>query len=137
MELTVEQVDGPVPVTILALVGKLDASNYETVVARGQALYEAGTRNLLFDLSGLSFMGSSGLVALHSVTMLMTGDRPIDLESGWAAIRSMGETQAGGPQPRVKLLSPQPKIAQMLNVTGMDAYYAIFTDREAAIASFG
>lgn len=136
MELTVERVDGPVPVTILALVGKLDATNYEAVIARGQALYAEGARRLLVDLSGLSFMGSSGLVALHSITLLMGGAPPLDPEAGWSAIRSMADRQASGPQPYVKLLSPQPKIEQMLTVTGMNDYYEIYTDREAAIASF-
>lgn len=136
MELTVEHVAAPAPVTILALVGKLDASNYESVIAQGQALYAAGARRLLLDLSGLSFMGSSGLVALHSVTLLMSGAPPLDPEAGWSAIRSMDDRQGAGSQPYVKLLSPQPRIAQMLTVTGMDDYYEIYTDREAALASF-
>lgn len=136
MELTVEQIDGPVPVTVLALVGKLDASNYETVVAQAQTLYAAGTRRLLLDLSQLSFMGSSGLVALHSATLLMSGAPPLEPEAGWSAIRATGERQGDGPQPYVKLLSPQPRIAQMLAVTGMADYYEIYTDREAALASF-
>lgn len=136
MELTVEQVDGPVPVTVLALRGKLDASNFEQVIARGRELYAAGTRSLLVDLSELSFMGSSGLVALHVVTLVLRGEPPPDSDSGWGAFRAMGGSLAGGAQERVKLLSPQPKIAQMLAVTGMDEFYPIFTDRAAALASF-
>lgn len=136
MELAVDQVDGAVPVTILALKGKLDASNFEQVIARGRELYAAGTRYLLVDMSELSFMGSSGLVALHIVTLVLRGDAPPDTESGWAAFRSMGGSLDGGAQDRVKLLSPQPKIAQMLAVTGMDEFYPIFTDRAVAVASF-
>lgn len=136
MELTIEQVERPVAVTILTLVGKLDASNYESVIAQGQALYGAGTRRVLVDLTGLSFMGSSGLVALHSLTLMLSGGAPPNPEVGWSAIRSMADRQSGGPQPYVKLLNPQPKIEQMLTVTGLNDYYAIFTDREAALASF-
>lgn len=136
MELKTEQVTAPVPVTILSVVGKLDASNYEQVIAHGKALHAEGARRLLIDLSDLSFMGSSGIVALHTVTLLMLGEPAPEPESGWSALRALDHSHGPGPQAAVKLLSPQPKIADMLAVTGMDTYYQIFADREAALASF-
>jgi anti-anti-sigma regulatory factor len=124
-------------VTVLTLSGKLDASNYEQVIARGRELYAGGVRRLLLDLGGLSFMGSSGLVALHTITLLLLGEPAPDPEAGWAALHALDSGHSGEPQDAVKLLNPQPKIRQMLELTGMDAYYAIFTDRAAALASFG
>ena len=64
---SVEEATGRVPITIVALVGELDASNFERFTEDVQALYEAGARNLLIDLTDLTFLASSGLVALSSI----------------------------------------------------------------------
>lgn len=136
MELTVEEVPGSTPVTVLAIRGKLDASNYEQVIARGHELVAAGTRHVLLDLEELTFMGSSGLVALHSLTLLLRGEPTPGPNAGWSALRAVEHALADEPQPYLKLLRPQPRIAQMLAVTGMDRYFQVFSDREAALASF-
>ena len=47
LDTTVEHVEGRVPVTVVALEGELDASNFQDLVATAQGLYGAGTRHLL------------------------------------------------------------------------------------------
>jgi anti-anti-sigma regulatory factor len=136
MQLSVDQVQSRVPVTILAIQGDLDASNYEQVIARARELYEAGARHLLLDLGAMPFMGSSGVVAIHSVALLMRGDQPPDPQSGWQAFHSIDHTRADGVQPYVKLLNPQPKVSRTLQMTSMSDFFEIFTDRQAAIDSF-
>ena len=44
LQTTVEQVEGPVPVTIVALDGELDASSYERVIDTVRQIYDAGGR---------------------------------------------------------------------------------------------
>src|SRR3954467_5988259 len=73
LQTTVEQVEGPTPVTVVALDGELDGATYEGVIDTIRGLYAAGTRKLLLDLSDLSFISSSGLVAIHSAMRLMRG----------------------------------------------------------------
>jgi anti-anti-sigma regulatory factor len=136
MYLTVEHVQNTVPVTILGLHGDLDASNFEDVIAKARELYRAGTRYLLLDLSDVPFMGSSGLVALHSIALLMRGEEPPDPEYGWQAFHDLERDRDSGIQQHVKLLNPQPRIDQTLEVTGMKDFFAIYTDRRLAIASF-
>jgi anti-anti-sigma regulatory factor len=136
MQLSVDQVQSRVPVTILAIQGDLDASNYEQVIARARELYEAGARHLLLDLGAMPFMGSSGVVAIHSVALLMRGEQPPDPQSGWQAFHSIDHTRADGVQPYVKLLNPQPKVSRTLQMTSMSDFFEIFTDRQAAIDSF-
>ena len=136
MNLTVEQAQHHVPVTILGLHGDLDATNFEAVIAKARELYKEGTRHLLLDLSDVAFMGSSGLVALHSIVMLMQGEEPPDPEYGWQAFHDLDRDLDAGPQRHVKLLNPRPRVQQTLEVTGMHDFFAIFTDRQAAIASF-
>jgi anti-anti-sigma regulatory factor len=136
MQITVEQIQGHVPVTILAIHGDIDASNYEQVIAKARELYAAGTRHLLLDLSDVPFMGSSGVVALHSVALLMRGEATPDPAAGWHAFHSIEHTRADGIQQQVKLLGPQPKVSRTLQMTSMDDFFEIHTDRQAAIASF-
>ena len=59
---SVEAAAGRVPITIVSLDGELDASNFERFVDEMGQLYAAGTRNLLLDLTNLTFLASSGLV---------------------------------------------------------------------------
>ena len=136
MQLTVDQVQGQVPVTILAIQGDLDASNYEQVIDKARELYASGTRHLLLDLGAMPFMGSSGVVAIHSVALLMRGEQPPDLQGGWQAFHSIDNTRTQGVQPYVKLLNPQPKVNRTLQMTSMSDFFEIHTDRQAAIASF-
>jgi hypothetical protein len=120
MNITFNRVQGRVPVAVVGVQGDLDASNFEHLIAQGQEAYATGTRHILLDLTNTSFMSSSGLLALHSITLLMQGQPPPDLDHGWSALHDVGGTQAG-PQPYVKLLNPQPKVERTLTVAGRSA----------------
>lgn len=137
MHLTIEAAQGRVPVTIMAIHGALDASNYEDVIAKAKQLYDAGTRYLLIDMGQMPFMSSSGLVALHSIALLLGGETPPDPEMGWQAFHALSHDRDTGLQAHVKLLNPQPKVRQTLEVTSMDEFFEIHSDRQAAIAAFG
>jgi anti-anti-sigma regulatory factor len=39
-------------------------------------------------------------------------------------------------QQQVKFLNPQPKVERVLKMAGFDQFFEIFSDQEAAIASF-
>ena len=136
MRITVDQAQSRVPVTILATHGDLDGSNYHEVVAKARELYDAGARHLLIDMSDTPYMGSSGLVALHSIALMMRGEQPPDPESGWNAFHAIARDQGAGLQPHVKLLNPQPKVDRALEMAGMKMLFEIYTDTQAAVASF-
>jgi len=136
MQITVDQIQSRVPVTVLAIHGDIDASNYEQVIAKGRELYAAGARHLLLDLSDVPFMGSSGVVALHSIALLMRGETPPNPEAGWQAFHAIDHARAGGVQQQVKLLNPQPKVSRTLQITSIGDFFEIYTDKQAAIASF-
>jgi anti-anti-sigma factor len=134
---TVEQVAGRVPITVVALDGELDASNFERFIDEARTLYDAGTRNLLLDLSGLTFLASSGLVALHSIVRVMRGEPPPDPEAGWNALHTVGlDVAAGSTQTEVQLCAAQPGVARVLQRTGLDRLFVVHPDRATAIAAF-
>ena len=137
LETTIEQATGRVPVTIIALSGELDASNFNDLIETTRKLYDGGTRHLLLDLAQLRFMASSGLVALHSVLRLMHGEPPPDPEAGWGALHSLGiDVAGGGIQTEVQLCAPQGAVERVLTRTGLTRLFQIHPDRATALAAF-
>jgi anti-sigma B factor antagonist len=134
---SVEEVAGRVPITVVALDGELDASNFERLIDEVRGLYDAGSRHLVLDLSGLSFLASSGLVALHSIVRIMHGEPAPDLDSGWDALHSLGlDVSSGATQNEVQLVGPQPAVARVLQRTGLDRLFHVHPDRATAIGAF-
>ena len=134
LETTVEQVDDPTPVTVLALDGELDASNFADLVRQVQDLYAAGTRALVLDLGGLRFMASSGLVALHSIVRVLRGEAPDDPDAGWQSLHDVGLDASGGAsQQLVQLAAVQPGVQRVLDRTGLNRMFRSHPDRTSAI----
>jgi anti-anti-sigma regulatory factor len=125
-----------VPVTVLQIEGQLDGQNYQDLIAKVKELYEAGNRDLLLELSALTYISSAGLVALHSSALMLRGETPPDPEHGWAAVRSADRSRASGLQEHIKLLNPRPEVSSVLEMVGFTAFFEIFTDRAKALSSF-
>ncbi len=136
MEITAYQVQGRVPVTVLQPHGEVDASNFEHLIAKAKEVYEAGARDLLLDLSDTPYLSSSGLVALHSIAVMLRGEEGPDPESGWEAFRAVRRGLDLGLQPHFKLLNPRPKVDKVLEMTGFKRLVEVYTDLETAVASF-
>lgn len=102
-------------VTILAPKGKITIGVGD--VALRQAVLEAleaGNRNILIDLSGVTTMDSSGIGELVSTYTTVTN--------------------RGG---KLKLLDMPAKIADILQITQLITVFETYEDEEEAIASFG
>jgi len=136
MDITVQQKQGRVAVTVLQTHGDLDASNYQDLIAKAQQVYETGGRDILIDMSDTKFMGSSGLVALHSIALLLRGDELPNPESGWAAFHAIDRDRDTGLQRHVKLFNLQPQVDRALEMSGLKQFLEVYTDQETAIASF-
>lgn len=133
----IETVEGSTLLTVLRLHGRLDGSNFESLIKKGQSLYAEGVRALLLDMSDLTFMSSAGMVALHSLVLLMRGEASPNLEEGWETMRSIGRDVSSVGQNQVKLLNPQAKVLNTLQISGMDRFFEIYTSEKEAIGSFG
>lgn len=136
MNISSEQIQARVPVTILHLSGDVDGSNFQTIIEKGRELHQQGVRHLVLDLGGVAYTSSAGLVALHSVARLFNNQEMPDLEDGWRAIRMVGQARDAGTQTAVKLLNPQARVAAILEQTGLNVHFQIFTDQAAAVESF-
>jgi anti-anti-sigma regulatory factor len=136
MNITVEEIHKKVDIAIMTTHGDIDASNYLELVQKAQGLVSSGVQNLLLDLSDSPFLSSSGLVALHSIALLLRGKKAPDPDSGWDAIHAMENDIENGLQQHIKLLNPQPRVDKTLERTGLKQFFEIFTDRDEALASF-
>lgn len=136
MEIIISQNQDTSPVTAIRLRGALDGSSYQAFITEAEKLFDAGTRNLLLDMSELDFLSSAGLAALHRVARIYRGEDRSTMEEGWSAIHSMGRDGGSGFQEHIKLLNPSQKVKDVLDTVGFMAFFEIFSDVDTAIASF-
>lgn len=123
-------------ILILKPVGELDGQTYQELISKAKESYQTGARNMLLDLSELSYISSAGLVALHFIALLTRGESVPDTENGWAALKSAERSRTDGIQKNVKLLNPREEILKVLDMVGFTTFFEIYTDRQKAIASF-
>ncbi|MCJ7434112.1 MAG: STAS domain-containing protein [Anaerolineales bacterium] len=136
MDITISQAQGRVPVSVIAVNGKLDSQTYQELIGKTRDLYEAGTRDILIDLTGLTYISSAGMVALHTIALLLRGESLPDLEQGWASVKSIDRSRDAGLQRHIKLLNPQPEVNNVLEMVGFSQIFEIFSDREKAVQAF-
>lgn len=136
MDILVSKEQRNVPVTIVRIEGKLDGQSYQELIRKARELYEVGARDLLLDLGALTYISSAGIVALHTIALLMRGEALPDLEQGWATVKSVDRTRQAGIQKHVKLLDVRPEVNSVLDMVGLKTFFESFTDREAALGSF-
>jgi anti-anti-sigma regulatory factor len=136
MQISFSKQEGRVPVTVMQLMGNLDASNYTEVIAKVQNVYDEGARDLLIDLSSVPYVSSAGLMSLHSAALIFGGQSMKSKESGRPGFRSINAQNEKTVRLHVKLLSPQPDVEQVLETVGLTQFLDIFTDLETAVQSF-
>jgi len=136
MEISVSTQQGKVPVTVVQPHGDVDASNYAELVNKVEALHKDGANDFLIDLSDVPYMSSAGLVALHSIAIMLRGEKPADPQSGWAALKSIDRSRERGMQKHAKLLNPQQFVADTFEKAGFTQFFEVFTDLKKAVAAF-
>lgn len=131
MDITTERPSADL--AVIVLVGELDGSNFEHVIDAGRAAVAGGASRIVIDLGGLTYMGSSGLVAIHSVAVITHGHEPASPEDGWQAFHDIGTDEDG--EATVYLAAPGPSVTRVLERSGMARLFPVLDDRAAAIAA--
>jgi len=122
------------PIAIMRLTGEINASNYVEVVTKAQELYGNTARDLIVDLSGVPNITSTGLVALHQISLVYGGSEH-DIEQNGTELRP-DITHSNNARKHVKLLNPQPEVDKALFSAGLKLFFKVFGDVESAIRSF-
>ena len=136
MNISVSQVQGKVPVTVIKLEGQLDGQTYQALISKAREAYAAGWRDFLVDMTDLNYISSAGLVALHSIALLTRGEELPDTEAGWAAYRSMGRSKDAGLQKHIKLLNPRAEVQSVLDMVGFGSVFEVHSNLDEAVQSF-
>jgi len=136
MQITITKEQGKVPVTVIQLNGQLDGQTYQSLISKAEEISKEGAKNVILDMTNLTYISSAGLVSLHTIALLLKGEAVPNSEEGWSALRSMGNVGEAGVQKHVKLLNPRPEIVSVLDMVGFSAFFEIFTDKQKAIDSF-
>lgn len=136
MNISVSQVQGKIPVTVIKLEGQLDGQSYQALITKTREAYAAGWRDFLVDMTDLNYISSAGLVALHSIALLTRGEELPDTEAGWAAYRSMGRSKDAGLQKHIKLLNPRAEVQSVLDMVGFGGVFEVHTTLDEAVQSF-
>jgi len=134
MEITVSIHQSAQPIAILKIIGDINASNFMEVVDNAQALFDNPARHLIIDLSEVSSVSSTGLVALHKIALVYSGV-PQQVEADEDEIRP-DFTHSSNARKFVKLLSPQPAVDAELQKAGLKLFFKVFSDLDTAINSF-
>jgi anti-anti-sigma regulatory factor len=136
MEITISQEQGRVAVSVIRVTGHLDGQTYQDLIAKAREVVKGGVKNILLDLSDLTYISSAGLVSLHTIALMTRGEEPPDPEQGWSTLKSMDRTRDGGLQKNFKLLNPRPEITNVLEMVGFSEFFEVFTDKQKAVDSF-
>lgn len=118
LRIAVSEEKGDTPITVLQLTGDLDGKTYLELETKANEVIGAGASNLLLDLSGVGFMGSAGLRALHTVSN---------------RIKTAGPNGSAG---KMMLLNPSDAVSRVLKTLGFDQYFSIHSNLDEALKSF-
>lgn len=121
LQINVSQMQGRVPVTVFHIKGAIDASTQQDLQAKAKEAFEAGTRDLILDLSDVSYMASAGFRAIHSMYTMLHADEP---------------KNAPHKPLHLKLLNPSPEVSRIIKTLGFDIYVSTATDLKEAVAAF-
>ncbi len=136
MEILTSKQTGKVEVTVLKLNGELDGQTYQKLIDHAKELYASGARNFLLDMSDLSYISSAGLVAMHTVALLLRGEAVSDTDDGWASMKSAKKASDDKMQEHIKLVNPRPEVRGVLEMVGFDRVFEIHSNLEDAVKSF-
>jgi anti-anti-sigma factor len=110
----ISHVQGPTPVTIFEIEGRINLGNYKELEQAVRDAYDQGIRNLVLDFSGVDSLTSIGvrtLVAVHKM---------------------LGKNNEG----KLRLAGVLPSIQSMLEIAGVAQFLHMHETRADAIAAF-
>jgi anti-anti-sigma regulatory factor len=136
MEIDVSTERGSVPVTVVRPHGYLDASTYTELIDAVRRLFMEGAKDFLIDLGDVAFISSAGLMAIHSLAIMLRGEAPPDSEPEMTALKKPDRSRAWGLQKHIKLLGLNEGVAATFDKAGFTPFFQVFSDQHEAIASF-
>ena len=132
MDISVSNINGTVPVTVLRLNGDFDANSYRDFDQAAQQEIDKGAQNFLVDFSRVPFMSSAGIRSLNALYKQLHAG--LSEEEQKAARKGIREGTYAAPY--LKLVNPSDKVCDVLKMTGLEMYLGVYDDEAQALAAF-
>ena len=132
MDITVTQQTGRVPVSVFQITGDIDSTTYQQVQAQIEQVVQNGARDLVLDLSKVGYLSSAGIRLLSHLFNLLRGNLPQESEEAM----KQGVRDGTFKSPHLKLVSPTPRVADVLKMSGLDMMIESYPSVPEAVASF-
>ncbi len=132
LEIITEILEAPLPVTMLAIKGDVDSSNYKVFLERAQEALTNGARYLILNLKDVPFMSSAGLRVIHTTfNELRNLHKDVD-DDELRRQMSAGTYKS----PYLKLAAPSTQVREALELGGFETYIEVHDDVTGALNSF-
>jgi anti-anti-sigma factor len=118
LQIGVSREDGDKAVTIMRLNGSVDANTQSALEAKAKEVIDGGAEYLILDMSGVDYLGSAGMRAIHAISNMLSPD------------------EQGMRSSHLKVLSPSPAAAKVFKTLGFDSFIDIHDNVDDAIAAF-
>lgn len=128
INITIEQASEAV--AVMKLNGDVNASNFMEIVDKAREIYKNPARYLVIDLSNVPSISSTGMVALHKISLIYSGVSQ-DVEEG----QNPDFTHSNKARKFVKLINPQPDVDKELEKAGMKLYFKFFDSIDSVLKS--
>ena len=132
MDITATQQTGRVPVSVFQISGDIDSTTYQQVQAQIEQVVQNGARDLVLDLSKVGYLSSAGIRLLSHLFNLLRGNLPQESEEAM----KQGVRDGTFKSPHLKLVSPTPRVADVLKMSGLDMMIESYPSVPEAVASF-
>lgn len=119
LNITIEQKQAAVPVTVFAIRGWLDGQSEEQLLEAARSEYDGGARYLVLDMNDLDTITSAGIRAIQKLYQMYT---PKDERFKIA---------------HLKLCSAPPQIYNVLGITGFLQNIPMYANQDDALEAFG
>jgi anti-anti-sigma factor len=119
LNISSDQVQTDVPVTVFHLRGWLDAQSESDLLEAARTAYDGGARYLLIDMRELDTLTSAGMRALQKVFQIFTPKEDQFKIS------------------HLKLCNAPPQIYNVLGITGFLQNIPMYESQQAALETFG
>ena len=131
MEITVVNGSSREDVAVLRLNGNFDAAGQRKFDSAAEEAHRNGARYFIIDFSEVPFMSSAGIRSLNRLYKTLSAD----LSEGEQQAARKGIREGGYASPNLKLVNPNPKVQEVLKVTGLEMFLGIYRDEKEALAA--
>jgi anti-sigma B factor antagonist len=132
VEIQVSQEQGRVPVTVFHLTGEINVNTYEALQDQARASFEAGMHDIVIDLGGVTYVSSAGIRAITSIFRMVRSNTPAES----AEAMQKGLQDGSFKSPHLRLAAPGENVGEVLKLSGVDMFLAIYPTVADAIAAY-